>query len=173
MRRLPTLLPLLIAVAGCSVLDSGPPTALPEQTARATFPRGGIADVIRVDALDTLPLRAAELVAPDGNATPASFVQALPAPTVNNGTSMYKSAWLDQSSAMNGVPGVLGGGPTTHLYSETQLQLIVSTADIPLPDPVVYRRDWASYRVRLSFAAPAGRTETRTLAAPEPPPPQK
>ena len=37
--------------------------------------------------------------------------------------------------------------------SETQVLMMVSTADIPLPDPVVYRRDWANYRIRLGFDA--------------------
>jgi hypothetical protein len=172
MRRLLTTLPLLLAAAGCNVLDSGPPAALPATGAHASFPRGGVVDVIRVDALDTLSLRTAELVAPDGTATSASSLQAVPAPVVSDGTTMYKSAWLDQSSAVNGVPAVFNRGPVPAMYSQTQLQLTISTADIPLPDPVAYRRDWAHYRVRLTFAAPAGRSETRDLAAPEPPPPK-
>jgi hypothetical protein len=46
----------------------------------------------------------------------------------------------------------------------------VSTAEIALPDPVAYRRDWGKYRIRLNFGTPPGETETREIAAPEPPP---
>jgi hypothetical protein len=46
----------------------------------------------------------------------------------------------------------------------------VSTADIALPDPVAYRRDWARYRIRLVFGTAPGELETREIAAPEPPP---
>lgn len=171
MRRLVTLLPFFLVLSGCSdVLSGGPPAALPEQTAQASFPRGGIADVIRVDAIDTLPLRSAELVAPDGATSPASFLQAKVAPQERGGTTVYNSTWLAHSTAIGGTPAVLSP-PTTSMYSETQLLLTVSTADIPLPDPVAYRRDWAGYRIRLGFAGPGGRLETREIAAPEPPPP--
>jgi hypothetical protein len=47
----------------------------------------------------------------------------------------------------------------------------VSTADIPLPDPVAYRRDWRKYRIRLTFGTLPGEIETHEIAAPEPPPP--
>ena len=47
---------------------------------------------------------------------------------------------------------------------------MISTASIPLPDPVEYRRDWRSYRVRLSFGDAPGEVETREVDAPEPPP---
>ena len=37
---------------------------------------------------------------------------------------------------------------------------MVSRADIPLPDPVAYRRDWRDWRVRLTFGTPPGELET-------------
>jgi len=52
----------------------------------------------------------------------------------------------------------------------TVFLVIVSTASIPLPDPVEYRRDWRSYRVRLGFGDAPGEVETREVDAPEPPP---
>ena len=55
------------------------------------------------------------------------------------------------------------------LYGQVQLQAMVSQADIALPDPVAYKRDWVNYRVRLSFGTPPGEIETREVAAPEPP----
>jgi len=57
------------------------------------------------------------------------------------------------------------------LQGEVQLLATVSTAEIPLPDPVAYRRDWTNYRIRLTFGTPPGDVETREIAAPEPPPP--
>ncbi|HEX6442374.1 MAG TPA: hypothetical protein VF007_09330, partial [Stellaceae bacterium] len=56
------------------------------------------------------------------------------------------------------------------LRSQTRLLTTVSSATIPLPDPVAYRRDWTRYRLRLSFGTPPGAVETREIAAPEPPP---
>ena len=56
------------------------------------------------------------------------------------------------------------------LYSNQQLLAMVSRADIPLPDPVAYRRDWRDWRVRLTFGTPPGELETLVIAAPEPPP---
>jgi hypothetical protein len=47
----------------------------------------------------------------------------------------------------------------------------VSTAEIALPDPVAYRRDWTNYHIRLTFGTPPGDVETSEIAAPEPPPP--
>jgi hypothetical protein len=49
------------------------------------------------------------------------------------------------------------------------LLAVVSTASIPLPDPVAYRRDWQKYRIRLRFGDPP-QVETREIDAPAPPP---
>jgi len=48
--------------------------------------------------------------------------------------------------------------------------VIVSSASIPLPDPVEYRRGWRNYRIRLSFGDAPDEVETRKVEAPEPPP---
>ena len=61
-----------------------------------------------------------------------------------------------------------GGGAA--LQGQQQLLANVSTAEIALPDPVAYRRDWRRYRIRLTFGTPPGEVETRDIAAPEPPP---
>ena len=55
---------------------------LPTDQVRARFPPGGVANAIEVDAVDRLPLRTAELVAPDGEATPASYLHVNPSPSV-------------------------------------------------------------------------------------------
>ena len=49
-----------------------------------------------------------------------------------------------------------------------QLLAIVSTAEITLPDPVAYRRDWQHYGVRLTFGTSPGEAETREIPAPAP-----
>jgi hypothetical protein len=56
------------------------------------------------------------------------------------------------------------------MWSREQLLATVSSAEIALPDPVVYRRDWRRYRIRLTFGTPPGEVETREIPAPEPPP---
>ena len=65
-------------------------------------------------------------------------------------------------------------GPITtgHLYEYISQQLLamVSRADIPLPDPVAYRRDWRNWRIRLGFGTPPEELQTFEIPAPEPPP---
>jgi hypothetical protein len=56
------------------------------------------------------------------------------------------------------------------LRSQVQVLAVLSQAEIPLPDPVAYRRDWATYRVRLTFGTPPSELESREVAAPAPPP---
>jgi hypothetical protein len=166
MRRLLSILPCLLLLAAC---DGGPPPISPAQPVmQASFPRGGIADVIKIDTRDALPLRAAELVAPDGTRTPATALDAVRAPRVSGGQQTLKSPWLN--SRFDEEPVALPNGADATYRSETQVLVMVSTADIPLPDPVVYRRDWANYRIRLGFDAGNGRLETREIAAPAPPP---
>src|SRR5260370_4078510 len=69
-------------------------------------------------------------------------------------------------------PAAMMKSATAGAASQSQQQLLatVSSADIPLPDPVAYRRDWTRYRVRLTFGTPPGEIETREFAAPQPPP---
>ncbi len=161
------IVPLLAACGG-----QGPASPPGEETS-ASFPAGGIADVIAIDATDRLPLRQAELIAPDGHATLAASVTANPSPTedfsqqspigANSGSQFGVSSI--GSNALS--PGVVGGAPRT----QTTLLAIVSSASIPLPDPVAYRRDWQKYRIILRFGTPPDQVETREIPAPAPPPP--
>ncbi|MGC2199465.1 MAG: hypothetical protein WA633_04850 [Stellaceae bacterium] len=161
---------LLAFLAGCEA-ESGLPT-LPVDQVRALFPAGGVVDAIEIDAVDRLPLRAAELVAPDGEATPASYLHVNPSP----GATFYQR-FPDSPYAGNvfGVgnldlgtplPANIAGAP----QGNARLLAMVSTASIPLPDEVAYRRDWRSYRIFLSFGDAASEVERRVLPAPEPPP---
>jgi hypothetical protein len=173
MRRvLPVLLPLLL-IAGCEGGGAPPPGPLgPTVQLRAGFPRGGLADTIAIDAIDRLPLRAAELVSPTGTTTPASNIDVDASPRFATGQWLAGDPWRN---------ALAGGGPATALtmqhaeagaalQGQQQLLATVSSAEIALPDPVAYRRDWGKYRIRLTFGTPPGEVETREIAAPEPPP---
>jgi hypothetical protein len=169
MRRvLPALLPLFL-IAGCDG-GAGPPG--PTAQVRAAFPRGGLVDTIAIEAIDRLPLRAAELVAPDRTATPAGSIDIAASPRFATGQWVAGDPWR---SALAG--GMSPAGLTLQhaeagaaLQGRQQLLATVSTAEIALPDPVAYRHDWRRYRIRLTFGTPPGEIETRDIAAPEPPP---
>ena len=155
--------------AGAGPAEAGPPT--PTAQLRVRF--GGIADTIEVRAVEVLPLRAAALIAPDGTATPASYIAVDPNPRIATGQWGLSHRW-DESVARDGALAALALGNAqagAALYSRQQLLAVASTADIPLPDPVAYRRDWQNYRVRLTFGTPPGEVETLAVAAPAPPPP--
>jgi len=178
---LPVLLPLLLIagllplllIAGCEdggALPPGPPDASAQL--RAGFPRGGLADTIRVEAIDRLALRAAVLISADGTAVPASNIDVADSPRFATGQWVAGDPWRN---------ALAGGGSAAALtmqqaqagaalQGEQQLLATVSTAEIALPDPVAYRRDWRRYRIRLTFGTPPSETETREIAAPEPPP---
>jgi hypothetical protein len=170
MRRIVLLLLPLVLATGCDG-DFGPPASAPSAQLRASFPVGGIIDTIVVNAVDRLPLRAAELVAPDGTATMASYVSVVASPRFATGQRVVSDPWQNALAGGGGAGALVGNADATAaLEGRTQLLATVSTADIPLPDAVVYRRDWAHYRIRLSFGTPPD-LETREIAAPEPLPP--
>ena len=167
--RLAVFVATIVLLAACS--SGAGPAPSPGEQASASFPLGGIANVIAIDATDRLPLRQAELVAPDGRATAAASVTANPSPTENFSGEFpagpYSGSQLGVSSIGSNAlsPGVVGAP-----RSQTRLLAIVSSASIPVPDPVAYRRDWQKYRIRLRFGTPPGEIETREIPAPAPPP---
>ena len=168
MRRvLRALLPLLFAV-GCD--SAAAPPLAPVAELRVGFPPGGVADTIRIDAVDRLPLRAAVLVAPDGATTPANHLDVVATPRIAAGQFVAGNPWTGalSSGAAAASFGIPQAGAA--LASQEQLLATVSTAEITLPDPVPYRRDWRRYRIHLSFGTPPGEVETRELPAPPPPP---
>jgi hypothetical protein len=170
MRRvLPPILPLAL-VAGCG---GALPPAGPAEELHAGFPPHGVADTIEVYAVERLPLRSAELVAPDGTATPASYVNVANSPEFATGQWATGNLWSQAVTPSNGIPAVATQNvqAAAAVRSEAALLATVSTADLPLPDPVAYRRDWTHYRIRLTFGTPPGEVETREIAAPPPPPP--
>jgi hypothetical protein len=161
-------LAIILLLAACG---GAGPTPLPSEQLRASFPAGGLANVIAVDAVDRLPLRQAELIAPDGHATNATSLTANPAPTQNFSQQVPASPYAGANFGVSSIgsnalsPGFVGAAPQT----QTRLLAVVSTASIPVADPVAYRRDWQKYRIRLRLGDPP-QAETREIAAPEPPP---
>lgn len=168
MRRLPIICCLLGVLSACA--DAPPPASLPLQGVKASFPPGSVVNLIRVDALDTLPLRTAELVAPDGTATPATYLNVDKTPQSTNGQSTLNDPWRTSMLDTNGIPQLPGSGLAPAVRSSDRLLLMVSTAEIPLPDPIAYQKNWAGYRIRVTFAGIGGAPETQEIAAPRPPP---
>ena len=165
------LLEILVIALLAACTDDGSPPFAGDQT-RVRFPAGGVVDVIEVDAVNRLPLRKAELIAPDGLTTPASYLNVNPAPGVTssqglpNGPYAGNALGVGNIAAGDPLPALIGGAP----QQRTAFLAMVSDATIPLPDPVEYRRAWQSYRLRLTFGDPLGDVETKELDAPEPPP---
>jgi hypothetical protein len=157
----------LALVAACAPESGLAP--LPADQVRARFPPGGVVNSIEIDAIDRLPLRTAELVAPDGQATPASYLHVGASPSVTFYQRQIDTPYEGNLFGIGNVapvPAVVTGAP----QGDAQLLAMVSTASIPLPDEIEYRRDWRSYRIFLSFGDLAGEVERRVLPAPEPPP---
>jgi hypothetical protein len=165
MRRLLLILPPLILLAGCA--DAPPPAALPGPHVTVGFPPGSVVNVIKIEAVDNLPLRAAELVAPDGTVTPAGWLDVHRDIRENTGQYSVDSAWHNAALVDTGPVLPNTNSSATYLSNDTLL-LMTGDADITLPDPVVYRRNWQNYKIRLTFGAPGG-PDIRELAAPQPP----
>jgi len=136
------------------------------------FPAGSVVDVIEVDAVNRLPLRKAELIATDGQTTPASYLNVNPSPSVTSYQGLPNGPYAGNAFGVGniaaGVPSFATTGGATQ--QRATFLAMVSTASIPLPDPVEYRRDWRSYRVRVTFGDEPGEVEIREVDAPEPPP---
>ena len=165
--RAAAFLLMLALVAACSPESGLPPQ--PTDQVRARFPPGGVVNSIEVDASDRLPLRTAELVSPDGRATPASYLHVNPSPSVTFYQRQIDTPYEGNLFGIGNVapvPAVLTGAP----QGDAQLLAMVSIASIPVEDEIEYRRDWRSYRIFLSFGDLAGEVERRVLPAPEPPP---
>jgi hypothetical protein len=163
------MLLMMVLLVACADGEQSP---LVGDQVRVRFPAGGVVDVIEVDAVNRLPLRKVELIAADGQATPASYLNVNPSPTVTSYQGLPNGPYPGDAF---GVGNIAAGISPLALTGEAPQQrtvflVMVSTASIPLPDSVEYRRDWRSYRVRLGFGDAPGEVETREVDAPEPPP---
>jgi hypothetical protein len=168
MRWVATILIMVL----CAACPDGSLPPLAGDEIRVRFPAGGVVDVIEVDVVNRLPLRKVELIAADGQATPAAFLNVNPSPSVTSYQGLSNGPYAGDAFGVGNIaagmpPLALTGGAS---QQRTTFLAMISTASIPLPDPVEYRRDWRSYRVRLSFGDAPGEVETREVDAPEPPP---
>ena len=172
MRRLIPVLLLLVVLGACAESGGGPPPPGTTADLRVGFPSGGLADTIAVTVIDRLPLRAAALIAPDGAAIPADWINVDADPRVATGQWVVGNPWETSLAGSNPAATLTAQNAEANAALRGQVQLLatVSQAEIPLPDPVAYRRDWPKYRVRLTFGTPPGEIEAREIAAPEPPP---
>ena len=169
LRLLVTLL-CSLALSACTGGNAAPPSQAVGPELQIGFPKGGLADTITITVIDRLPLRVAELVGPDGSTVKSDSINVASAPAVRTGQSVANLSETSLSG-MSAAPVLTTPDALVNaaLYGQVQLQAMVSQADIALPDPVAYKRDWVNYRVRLSFGTPPGEIETREVAAPEPP----
>jgi hypothetical protein len=171
-RRLILSLPPLVILGACAAGDSAPSPPGASAELQVGFPSGGLADTITINVIDRLPLRAAELVAPDGGTAPADWINVDANPRVAAGQWVAGNPW--ETTLAGSSPAAALTTPNAEvnaaLRSQVQLLATVSQAEIPLPDPIAYRRNWANYRVRLTFGMPPGEIEAREIPAPEPPP---
>src|SRR5437660_11133059 len=108
MRGIVFLLTVMV-LAACA--ESGLPPLATDQI-RVRFPPGGVVDVIEIDAVERLPLRKAELVAPDGRSTPASYLNVNSSPRVTFNQEFATSPYGDAAFVGNVTPGVAAPGLT-------------------------------------------------------------
>jgi len=162
---------LLLALAGCGG-DAAPPPGPPASAAQVRVGFGGLVDTIEVAAIERLPLRAAELVAPDGSAISSGPITVDSSPRFATGQWAVSNAWKDPVTGDNALAALNLRQPQAGaaLQGQEQILAMVSNTQILLSDPVAYRRDWANYRIRLMFGTPPGAIETQELPAPAPPP---
>lgn len=149
-------------------LPPGP--AAPTATLHVGF--AGIVNTIEVSAVQPQPLRAAALVMPDGTLVPANYITVSANPRIMTGQWVLSQPWNAAVNSENALAALAlpEGQTSAALRSDQQLLAMVSRAELPLTDPVGYRRDWRDWRVRLTFGTPPGQLETLVIAAPEPPP---
>ena len=173
MRTAPSLAALataLLLLSGCAESGPGPaPAPAPLDRISVGFPSGKVVDEIEVDAVSRLPLRSAELIAPDGKATPAGRLQVMASPGVSYSQRLGNDPYAgDVFGVPNLAPTPFAAAAAAAPQSRTTVLAMDSTAWITLPDRIAYQRDWRDYRVRLRFGDPP-EVETRTLPAPAPP----
>src|ERR1700751_166048 len=117
----------LALVAACAP-ESGL-ALLPTDQVRARFPPGGVVNSIEIDAVNRLPLRTAELVSPDGQATPASYLHVNPSPSVTFYQRQIDTPYEGNIFGIGignvaTVPAVVTGAP----QGDAQFLAMVSTA---------------------------------------------
>jgi hypothetical protein len=140
-------IPALLLLAGCG--EGALPPSGPLEHITAEF--GALSDVIVIRAVDRLPLRRAELVDPDGERIPAYSLDVFSSPEV-------------EPPAVQQALGQTPGMP----YQVTNMNAMVATALIRLPDPTRYAKSWQQWRVELRLGDAGSGERDLTLPAPAP-----
>jgi hypothetical protein len=120
-----------------------------------------------------------ELVGPDGVVQPAQSINTdrlAPStsyggwggPSVGFGVGGGSGGWGSGFGTGIGLSFPLGGVGSSTVESGTIGQ-VISNAFIPLPDPVLYRQTWQSWRVRVQLGDAPGDVRNLEIAAPAPP----
>ena len=162
---------LLLTVTGCGGGDA-PPPGPPVSSAQVRVGFGGLVDTIEIAAIERLPLRAAVLVAPDGGLTQSGPITVDASPRFATGQWAASNTWKDPVTGDSALAALNLRQPQAGaaLQAQERILAMLSNTQILLSDPVAYRRDWANYRIRLTFGTPPGAVETQELPAPAPPP---
>src|ERR1041385_6341397 len=93
MRRVMLLLSALLALSACTPGGSAPPPLAAPFELQVGFSPGGLADTITITAVDRLSLHTAELIAPDGAAAPANWIDVNARPRAATGQWVANSPW--------------------------------------------------------------------------------
>jgi hypothetical protein len=157
----------MAVLSGCSGPQDSVDIGQRPFTAVARFVPGDEVTLIEVTVNDREPLRAAELVGPDGTVIPAESLDVKQAVA-------YEPPFGRQSIIGGGPSSVtppLGGlGNFAPAGSQTMSTgQIHSTAQIRLDDPLAYARDWRLWEIRLRIGDPPN-VNILNLPAPQPPP---
>jgi hypothetical protein len=155
-------------LSGCSGPQESGNVGQRPFTAVARFMPGDEVTVIQVTVNDRQPVRAAELVGPDGTVIPAESLDV-------DQTVVDQPPFARPPIAGGGGPGSITlplgafgnfAPPGSQTFSAGQIR---STAQIRLDDPLGYTRDWRLWQVRLRIGDPPN-VRVLSLPAPQPPP---
>jgi hypothetical protein len=159
---------LLAVLSACSDVPPGAESGQRPFTAVARFLPGDEVTLIEVAVNDRQPLRAAELVGPDGTTIPAESLDVNR--TVASQPPLVRPPITGIGSGPGGMTVPIGGvgnfaPPGSETVSSSQIR---STARIRIEEPLTYRRDWRLWKIRLRIGDPP-HVNVLTLPAPQPP----
>src|SRR5207302_2005030 len=136
MRRVRLLPSALLALSACTPGGGAPPPLAAPFELQVGFSPGGLADTISITALDRLPLHAAELIAPDGAAAPANWIDVNARPRAATGQWVANSPW---ETALAGTGAAALASPNAEanaaLRSQVQVLAVLSRAADDRRDP--------------------------------------
>src|SRR5262245_16231756 len=139
MRRLVHLPMLLFILAGCGNGDPppDPPLGVPGSSAQLRVGFGGLVDTIEIAAIERRPLRAAELVAPDGSTTQSGPIAVDPSPRAAIGQWAAGNPWKDPVTGDSAMLAMHLRHPQggAAIRAQDQILAMFSSAQIVLPDP--------------------------------------